>query len=147
MSIVYPNGTAEVTVAAAESIAVYSDAECQVFRKLGFPNYPESLDLIGTVNAGQTTFGAYASGATIVLKAGPAGAEYTTGSAPNTPAQLTMRAAITSTQIAALTTVTVPSLTTTDLPSLSTTQLGQFNTLLISANTAVDVLNGVTATS
>lgn len=83
-NIVYPFGGngIEITIPAAESIAVYSKGSAEVFRKVGYPNQPTSLSSEGTVTAGQTVFGPYASGATIVIEAGADGALYQVGVAP-----------------------------------------------------------------
>ena len=83
-SLVYPQGTAQVTVAAAGSIAVASYADCTVQRAFGFPNYPPSISDLGVVNAasGMTVFGPYASGATILIQAGASPAFYETGTDP-----------------------------------------------------------------
>lgn len=67
-NIIAPNGRATVIVPAGESIAVYTQGQAQVSRTLGFPNYPDQTTLIGTVTNGQTVFGSYASGATIVVE-------------------------------------------------------------------------------
>lgn len=81
--ILAPNGTATVTLAANESIAVYSQGYVDVSRLLGFPNYPDQISLIGSVNNTQAVFGPYASGATIILEAsGGLEAQYEVGSAP-----------------------------------------------------------------
>lgn len=66
-SIVAVNGRATVTIPANESIAVATQGQAQVSRTLGFPNYPDQTNLLGTVTNGQTVFGPYASGATIVV--------------------------------------------------------------------------------
>ena len=67
-NIVAVNGEATVTIPAGESIAVFTQGEAQVSRTIGFPNYPDQTTLIGTVRNGQTVFGPYASGATIVVE-------------------------------------------------------------------------------
>ena len=63
-----PNGRSTVIVPAAESIAVFTQGQAQVSRTIGFPNYPDVTTLIGTVTNGQTVFGPFASGATIVVE-------------------------------------------------------------------------------
>jgi hypothetical protein len=68
-NVIAVNGRATVIVPAADSIAVYTQGQAQVSRTLGFPNYPDQTTLIGTVTNGQTVFGSYASGATIVIEA------------------------------------------------------------------------------
>ena len=62
------NGESTVTIPSGESIAVFTQGEAQVSRTIGFPNYPDQTTLIGTVRNGQTVFGPYASGATIVVE-------------------------------------------------------------------------------
>ena len=68
--LVLPFGNSgEITIPANESIAVACQGTAQVFRKLGFPNYPDQVSLIGTVINGQTVFGSYSSGTTIIVEA------------------------------------------------------------------------------
>lgn len=81
-NIIYPQGTATVTIPAAESIAVFTEGSASVFLVVGYPNLPSTQDLAGTVVNGTTVFGPYASGATIVVEAGAAGALYEVGVAP-----------------------------------------------------------------
>ena len=82
--LVLPNGNSgEITIPANESIAVACQGTAQVYRKLGFPNYPDQVSLIGTVINGQTVFGSYTSGATIIVEAsGGVTAFYEIGTAP-----------------------------------------------------------------
>lgn len=84
MSNVIPvNGKATITVPSGESIAVYTQGQALVSRTLGFPNYPDQTTVIGTVNNGQTVFGSYSSGATIVVEAvGSQPVLYEVGTAP-----------------------------------------------------------------
>ena len=90
--IVYPNGSKTITLAANESISVQSVGKCQVFRVLGYPNMPSTESLLGTVNNGETLFGPYTSGATIIVRPGAAEAAYETGL---NPVVLAQRAAFT----------------------------------------------------
>lgn len=85
--IVYPQGSKEVTLSANESIAVQSVGKAQVYRRLGYPNFPNSDSLLGEVNNTETVFGPYTSGATIIIKAGASQAAYETGTAPVVLAQ------------------------------------------------------------
>lgn len=80
--IVYPQGSLDITLGAAESIAVQTIGKAQVFRTLGYPNLPNSVSSLGTVNNGTTVFGPYASGASITIKAGAAPVAYETGLDP-----------------------------------------------------------------
>lgn len=86
--IVYPFGRVEVTIPATESIAVYTKGTAVVSREVGYPNVPETLSVLGTVENEQTVFGAYASGATIIIEAGAAPVEYAVGVGPVTDAVL-----------------------------------------------------------
>lgn len=82
-NVIAVNGRATVIVPASESIAVYTQGQAQVSRTLGFPNYPDQTTLLGTVTNGQTVFGSYSSGATIVIEAtGALPVLYETGTAP-----------------------------------------------------------------
>lgn len=85
---VYPFGRVEVTIPATESIAVYTKGTAVVSREVGYPNVPETLSVLGTVENEQTVFGAYASGATIIIEAGAAPVEYAVGVGPVTDAVL-----------------------------------------------------------
>ena len=67
-NIVAPNGRSTITVPAGESIAVFTQGQAQVSRTIGFPNYPDVTTLIGTVTNGQTVFGSFSTGATIVVE-------------------------------------------------------------------------------
>lgn len=80
--IVYPNGKATITLSANESISVQSVAKCQVYRQIGYPNVPGAISLLGTVNNGETVFGPYTSGATIIIEAGASEVAYETGLDP-----------------------------------------------------------------
>lgn len=81
-TIIYPNGTAKFTIPANESIAVFTASTAVVSRILSFPNYPAATSVLGTVTAGQTVFGPYSTGATIVVDAGPSEAFAAVGVAP-----------------------------------------------------------------
>lgn len=82
-NIVAVNGKATVTIPSSESIAVFTQGEAQVSRTIGFPNYPDQTTLIGTVKNGQTVFGSYSSGATIVVEStGSQPVYYEVGTAP-----------------------------------------------------------------
>ena len=82
-NIIYKQGGgAEITVPAGESIAVYTKDVAKVYRVVGYPNVPDTKDLIGTVTEGQTVFGSYASGATILIEAGASPVFYQVGTAP-----------------------------------------------------------------
>lgn len=81
-NIVYPFGTATITVPAGESIAVYTANSAVVSQVVGYPNQPSQESQLGTVSNGQTVFGSYSAGATIIIEAGAAQVLYEVGSAP-----------------------------------------------------------------
>ena len=85
-TIVFSQGDATITVPAAESIAVASYAEAQAFEIVGFPNFPDQSDLLGTFeNNAITVFGPFAAGATIQIQAGATEVLYNVGVAPTIP--------------------------------------------------------------
>ena len=80
---IYTQGSATVTVAAGESVAVYAPNQASVYLLGTYPNYPDTEALIGTVlDGGQTTFGPYADGATLRIDNGAGNALYAVGVAP-----------------------------------------------------------------
>lgn len=80
--IIYANGNATITIPATESIAVYSKGVATVYRNVGYPNLPETQDLLATVDNTETVFGAYSAGAEIVIEAGATEVLYEIGVAP-----------------------------------------------------------------
>jgi hypothetical protein len=125
--LIAPNGTAVVTLAATESIAIYGLTEGTVFEQVGFPNYPVQLDLENQ-STGYVVLGPYASGATLEINAGPAGAQYSTGVAPlvfgtpyqGAPGALNATGALT----AALMTAGIVTSTATSNPTVATLPTG-----------------------
>ena len=80
--IVYPLGKAQVTLTANQSIAVYTSDKAVVTQLVGYPNEPTKPTVLGTVSGGQTVFGPYTSGATIIIEAQAAQVSYQVGTAP-----------------------------------------------------------------
>lgn len=80
-SIAYANGSAQVTLTAGQSIALYSLAQAQVFELVGYPNYPVQEDLEATFS-GYEILGPYANGATLVLSPGSSDLLYSIGTSP-----------------------------------------------------------------
>lgn len=64
-----PNGLVSVTLTATQKVAVYSQGLANVYRVAGYANYPQTNALLGTVLNGQTVFGTYTGGATILIEA------------------------------------------------------------------------------
>lgn len=81
-NIIYEQGTATVVIPATESIAVSTRGEATVHQVVGFPNVPDQETLLGTVVNGTSTFGAFAAGATVVIRGGAAVTLYNVGVAP-----------------------------------------------------------------
>lgn len=83
-TIVYSNGTGLTTVPDGEKIAIYSYAPVELWKKVGYPNQPDSWYLVATTTAGTEYLSAAFSGATDVkLVVGAADAYYEVGSAPS----------------------------------------------------------------
>jgi hypothetical protein len=80
-SIAFANGSAQVTLTAGQSIALYSLAQVQVFELVGFPNYPVQENLQATFT-GYQILGPYANGATLAISPGPGDVLYSIGVAP-----------------------------------------------------------------
>jgi hypothetical protein len=82
-NIIAVNGNATVSVPANESVAVATQGQAQVSRTQGYPNYPDVTTLLGTVTNGQTVFGPYSAGATLVIESvGSQPVFYEVGTAP-----------------------------------------------------------------
>jgi len=67
-SILAPQGRIEIALTSTQRVAVYCSGTCQVYREIGYPNYPEQLSKIGTVTNTTSTFGTFTGGAMIVLE-------------------------------------------------------------------------------
>ncbi len=80
---IYAQGVAEVVVAAAEKIAVFSNAPCKVYEQVGVPNIPPAWSLLAVTTAGSEYLSAAFTNATRVrVEADADDAFYETGSAP-----------------------------------------------------------------
>lgn len=64
-----PNGSVSITLTATQKVAVWTQGLANVYRTSGFPNYPSVSSLQGVVINGQTVFGTFTGGATIVIEA------------------------------------------------------------------------------
>lgn len=64
-----PDGSVSITLTATQKVAVWTQGLANVYRTSGFPNYPSVSSLQGTVINGQTVFGTFTGGATIVIEA------------------------------------------------------------------------------
>ena len=68
-SYLSPQGLVSITLTATQKVAVYTQGLANVYRTSGYANLPNTTNLLGTVIAGQTVFGAYTGGATIQIEA------------------------------------------------------------------------------
>ena len=71
--IVFPQGDVEVSLTNLQSIAVRSSGPgkpAQVYRQAGFPNYPNSWTLLGTVSDQEQVYGPITVGAVVRIEAG-----------------------------------------------------------------------------
>lgn len=83
-TIVYPYGQSETTVPDTEKISVFSDDIAQIYQRVGFPNFPDSWELLYETVAGETYTTAAFSGATLVrVTAHAAPVYYEVGAAPS----------------------------------------------------------------
>lgn len=83
MSTVYPNGNITITVAATNKVAVLSDSPVKLYKQVGYPNFPDSWELIYTTAGGEQYVTSAFSAATYVrIEASEASVSYTTGTAP-----------------------------------------------------------------
>lgn len=80
--IIFKQGRVRLAIAANESVAVYTQDSATVSREVGNPNRPPTISQLGVVANGQTVFGPYSSGATIIIEAGAAPVLYETGVNP-----------------------------------------------------------------
>lgn len=106
-SYVSPFGSVTVAIPAAQSIAVFTRGTAQVSRITGYPNYPETISLLGTVanspviggGFGQTVFGPYATGAQIRIDNGAVSTSYVVGTNPTVEEMMITRIQIPATAI------------------------------------------------
>jgi hypothetical protein len=81
--VIFTQGTATVAVPAGEKIAVQSLSPASVFQEVGFPNFPEALDLLTVVDNTTYVSSAFTNATNVVIQAGASGAYYSVGVAPD----------------------------------------------------------------
>ena len=81
-NIVFNQGTATVSVPAGEKIVVQSYSPTSLFQEVGYPNFPETNDLITVVENTTYTSAAFSAATTVIIQAGASGASYAVGVAP-----------------------------------------------------------------
>jgi hypothetical protein len=81
--VIFAQGTATVAVPAGEKIAVQAFSTAQVFQEVGYPNFPESQDLLTVVENTTYVSGAFTNATSVTIQAGASGAYYSVGVAPD----------------------------------------------------------------
>ena len=81
--VIFAQGTATVAVPAGEKIAVQAFSPAQVFQEVGFPNFPDSQDLLQVVENTTYVSGAFTNATIVTIQAGASGAYYSVGVAPD----------------------------------------------------------------
>ena len=81
-SIIYDQGSVEVSIAATESLIVYTRDKAKVYQVGNYTNYPPTEELVGTVLGTQTTFGPYSAATTLRIDGGAGETLYAVGVAP-----------------------------------------------------------------
>jgi uncharacterized protein YaiE (UPF0345 family) len=81
-NVIFTQGTATVTVPAGEKIAVQAYSPASVFQEVGYPNFPESQDLLTVVENTTYVSAAFTNATSVTIQAGASGALYATGTSP-----------------------------------------------------------------
>ena len=81
-NVIFAQGTATVTVPAGEKIAVQAYSPASVFQEVGYPNFPESQDLMTVVENTTYVSAAFTNATSVTIQAGASGATYAVGTDP-----------------------------------------------------------------
>jgi hypothetical protein len=81
--VIFAQGTGTVTVPAGEKIAVQAYSPASVFQEVGYPNFPESQDLLTVVENTTYVSAAFTAATSVTIQAGASGAYYSVGVAPD----------------------------------------------------------------
>jgi hypothetical protein len=81
-NVIFTQGTATVTVPAGEKIAVQAYSPASVFQEVGFPNFPDSQDLLTVVDNTTYVSAAFTNATSVTIQAGASGALYAVGVSP-----------------------------------------------------------------
>jgi hypothetical protein len=79
---IFTQGTAVVTVPAGEKIAIQAYSPASVFQEVGYPNFPESQDLLTVVENTTYVSAAFTNATSVTIQAGASGALYAVGTDP-----------------------------------------------------------------
>lgn len=78
-NIVYPNGRVEVAVAASDKVAVFSEGGVVISQITGYPNVPNTIDIVAEIASGQHTTAAFSAATTVIIEAGASPVYYEVG--------------------------------------------------------------------
>lgn len=81
-TVIAPYTSATVTVPTSSAIAIYSDAQYQVYTSTGFANYPTPIPTLASNAAGAYTSSVYTAATTVTIFAGGARVLYNVGTGP-----------------------------------------------------------------
>jgi len=81
-NVVFAQGTVTVTVPAGQKIAVEAYSPASVFQEVGYPNFPDSQDLLTVVDNATYVSSAFTNATSVTIQAGASGALYSVGTAP-----------------------------------------------------------------
>jgi hypothetical protein len=81
-NVIFTQGTATFTVPAGEKVAVQAYSPASVFQEVGYPNFPETQDLLQVVENTTYVSGAFTNATSVTIQAGASGANYAVGVAP-----------------------------------------------------------------
>jgi hypothetical protein len=81
-NIIFTQGTATFTVPAGEKVAVQAYSPASVFQEVGYPNFPETQDLLQVVENTTYVSAAFTNATSVTIQAGASGASYAVGVAP-----------------------------------------------------------------
>ena len=82
-NVIFTQGTATFTVPAGEKVAVEAYSPASVFQEVGYPNFPESQDLLQVVENTTYVSAAFTNATSVTIQAGASGAYYSVGVAPD----------------------------------------------------------------
>ena len=80
--VIFTQGTATVTVPAGQKIAIQAFSPASVFQNVGFPQFPDSQDLLTVVENTTYISPAFTNATSVTIQAGASGALYSVGTAP-----------------------------------------------------------------
>jgi len=81
-NIIFTQGTATFTVPAGEKVAVQAYSPASVFQEVGYPNFPETQDLLQVVENTTYVSAAFTNATSVTIQAGASGALYAVGTDP-----------------------------------------------------------------